>query len=87
MAWSTANDESLLIGDGDGGGEGGKLGAKIVSGMWATRSMLKNPDPQLFVKVTLRELILYCIFMLVISYREALFSISKKKSSYTKPRK
>ncbi len=43
----------------------------LHAGMWATRQMLKDPNPQLYVKVTLRELILYCIFMVIISYREA----------------
>ena len=37
--------------------------------MWASREMLKdNKDAQLFVKTTLRELFLYCIFLFVICY-------------------
>ena len=37
--------------------------------MWASRDMLKdNKDPQLFVKTTLRELFVYCIFLFVITY-------------------
>ena len=39
--------------------------------MWATRQMLRDEnDQRLFVKITLRELILYCTFMVVITYRE-----------------
>ena len=38
-------------------------------GMWASREMLKdNKDAQLYVKTTLRELFLYCIFLFVICY-------------------
>ena len=41
-------------------------------GMWASREMLKdNKDQRLWVKTTLRELILYCIFMFVICYRKS----------------
>jgi hypothetical protein len=37
--------------------------------MWASREMLKdNKDQQLYVKVTLRELFVYCIFMFIICY-------------------
>ena len=36
-------------------------------GMWASREMLKDDsDKQLYVKTTLRELFVYCIFMFVI---------------------
>ena len=38
-------------------------------GMWNSREMMKNTDDQqLFVKVTLRELIIYCGFMFIICY-------------------
>ena len=38
-------------------------------GMWASREMLKdNNDQQLYVKVSLRELILYGCFLFVIQY-------------------
>ena len=41
------------------------------SGLWSSREMLKdNSDAQLYVKITLRELILYAVFMIVIIYRE-----------------
>ena len=37
--------------------------------MWASREMLKdNTDQQLYVKVSLRELILYSCFLFVIQY-------------------
>ena len=37
--------------------------------MWASREMLKdNKDQQLYVKVSLRELILYGCFLFVIQY-------------------
>ena len=67
VAWSTDDSQAELVSQDKGSGG---MGAKIISGMWATRQMLKDPDPQLYVKVTLRELILYCIFMVIISYRK-----------------
>ncbi len=40
-----------------------------ILGMWASREMLKdNKDAQLYVKTTLRELILYTIFLFVICF-------------------
>ena len=37
--------------------------------MWASREMLKdNKDAQLYVKTTLRELFLYCIFLFIVCY-------------------
>ena len=37
--------------------------------MWASREMLKDSkDAQLYVKTTLRELFLYCIFLFIICY-------------------
>ena len=37
--------------------------------MWSSRDMLKdNNDQQLFVKVTLRELIVYIFFLAIINY-------------------
>lgn len=37
--------------------------------MWSSREMLKdNKDATLYVKTTLRELFLYCIFLFVICY-------------------
>ncbi len=70
VAFSTQASDADLLSQGGESNPGDKgVGAKIVSGMWATRQMLKDPDPQLYVKITLRELILYCVFMLVITYR------------------
>ena len=38
-------------------------------GMWNSREMMKNvTDQQLFVKITLRELIIYCGFMFILCY-------------------
>ena len=43
--------------------------AKMVRGMWASREMLsENSDKQLFMKTTLRELIIYCVFLFVIVF-------------------
>jgi len=43
--------------------------AKMIRGMWASREMLnENTDKQIIMKTTLRELILYCIFLFVIVY-------------------
>ena len=40
-----------------------------LAGMWSSRDMLKdNNDQQLFVKVTLRELIVYVFFLVIINY-------------------
>ena len=39
--------------------------------MWSSREMLRDTsDQQLYVKITLRELILYAVFMVIIIYRE-----------------
>ena len=41
----------------------------MIRGMWASREMLhENSDKQLFMKTTLRELIIYCVFLFVIVY-------------------
>ena len=42
---------------------------RMIRGMWASREMLhENSDKQLFMKTTLRELIIYCVFLFVIVY-------------------
>lgn len=52
-----------------GPASGGSPLASLIRGMWASREMLhENSDKQLFMKTTLRELILYCVFLFVIVY-------------------
>ena len=42
---------------------------RMIRGMWASREMLhENSDKQLFMKTTLRELVIYCVFLFVIVY-------------------
>ena len=51
-----------------GGDHRGVL-AKMIRGMWASREMLsENSDKQLFMKTTLRELIIYSVFLFVIVF-------------------
>ncbi|TRY80381.1 hypothetical protein TCAL_04863 [Tigriopus californicus] len=67
VAWSTVDDEQNLLEDEPSKKQGALT--QIISGMWASREMLvDNHDPQLYVKITLRELITYSIFMVVICY-------------------
>lgn len=67
VAFSTAASDKDLIEEEESDKQ--NCCVKIVSGMWASREMLKdNKDQQLYVKTTLRELFLYTIFMFVICY-------------------
>lgn len=69
VAWSTAASDKELVEDEEEQEKKPNLCLRLVSGMWASREMLKdNKDPQLFVKTTLRELFLYSIFLFIICY-------------------
>jgi hypothetical protein len=88
VAWSTADSEAALVGEEAPDapnpdapekslGEKAKASVRwfleIFSGMWSSREMLlDNSDKQLFVKITLRELIVYCFFLSVVMFRKML---------------
>lgn len=44
------------------------------SGMWATRQMTKAEDREIYVRTTLRELVIYIIFLVILCIRELLVS-------------
>ena len=44
----------------------------IILGMWATREMESIDDREVFVRTTIRELVVYCIFLVVLCVREYL---------------
>lgn len=37
-----------------------------VAGMWATRQMTKGEDREIYVRTTLRELVIYIIFLIIL---------------------
>lgn len=37
-----------------------------VAGMWATRQMTKGEDREVYVRTTLRELVIYIIFLIIL---------------------
>ena len=39
-------------------------------GMWATREMNPTDDREIFVRTTIRELVVYCIFLVVLCVRK-----------------
>lgn len=41
-----------------------------LGGMWSTRQMNNNDDREIFVRTTIRELVVYCIFLIVLCVRE-----------------
>lgn len=44
----------------------------LSPGMWATRQMTKDEDREIYVRTTLRELVVYIIFLVILCIREFL---------------
>ena len=41
-----------------------------VGGMWATREMDENVDKEIFVRTTIRELVIYLMFLVILGIGE-----------------
>ena len=47
--------------------------------MWATRQMTKSKDREIYVRTTLRELVVYVIFLIILIIRELILEFIKQK--------
>jgi len=41
--------------------------------MWSTRQMSKSKTPQAYVRTTIRELVIYCIFLVILCISKVFF--------------
>ena len=46
--------------------------SRFVGGMWATREMSGGGEREAYVRTTIRELVIYCIFLGTLCIRENL---------------
>ena len=50
--------------------------SKNILGMWATREMTSKDDREIFVRTTIRELVVYLIFLVVFCIRKFNFLLN-----------
>ena len=46
--------------------------SKCIGGMWSTRDIETNANKEVFVRTTIRELVIYAIFLVVLTLRKYL---------------